>query len=86
MKVIFVHGCFWHQHTADTCKIARTPKSNTSYWLPKLQKNVERDAQHLYSLKKAGWDVLIIWECQTHDTLSTENRMRSFLDPNQHQT
>ena len=85
-KVIFVHGCFWHQHAATTCKIARVPKSNKSYWLPKLQNNVERDAQHLQCLKQAGWDVLVIWECEIRDRTLTENRVRSFLDPNQQGT
>ena len=78
-KVIFVHGCFWHQHALRTCKIVRLPKSNTSYWIPKLKKNAERDSQHYRSLKERGWAVLVIWECETADIQSTEMRVRRFL-------
>ena len=42
-KVIFVHGCFWHQHDCKLCPIVRKPKSNTDYWLSKLEKNIQRD-------------------------------------------
>src|ERR1043166_5430611 len=49
-KVIFVHGCFWHQHPKRGCLDARRPASNTSYWQPKLDRNVTRDAQHLAAL------------------------------------
>ena len=63
--VVFVHGCFWHRH--PNCKIATTPKSNQDYWLPKFRKNVERDRQNQMALKKAGWNVLVIWECELKD-------------------
>ena len=60
--VIFVHGCFWHQH--DNCKYAYLPKSNKDYWLPKLNRNIERDKQVQDELKKNGWKIIIIWECE----------------------
>ena len=63
-KVIFVHGCFWHQHTKKKCKLVRKPKSNTDYWLPKLEQTVKRDRKHRKVLKKENWDVLVIWECE----------------------
>ena len=63
-KVIFVHGCFWHRHADPSCKIARLPKSNQDYWIPKLERNVERDARHRAALLSLGWDFLEIWECQ----------------------
>src|SRR3979490_759234 len=59
-KVIFVHGCFWHQHRC----LRRKPKSNQDYWLPKLSKNKSRDARHLRELRGAGWSCLVIWECE----------------------
>lgn len=59
-KVIFVHGCFWHLHPDPNCVDARMPKSNTDYWKPKLERNVERDKQHIAALIKAGWKVLTI--------------------------
>lgn len=62
-KVIFVHGCFWHGHDCGAGK--NKPKSNLGYWLPKLAANKERDERHIVELNKAGWDVLVIWECQT---------------------
>lgn len=63
-KVIFVHGCFWHQHPAG-CSDSRLPKSRLGYWLPKLQRNCERDAKAVAALEAAGWQVLIIWDCET---------------------
>ena len=49
-KVIFVHGCFWHLHPDPECVDSRVPKSNTAYWKPKLERNVERDRQHIAAL------------------------------------
>ena len=63
-KVIFVHGCFWHQHADPMCRIFRKPKSNREYWLPKLERNVARDAEHQARLRELGWEVLVIWECE----------------------
>jgi len=62
-KVIFVHGCFWHQHPDPTCKIKHLPQSNQAYWLPKLKRNAERDADQLVNLQKMAWQVLTVWEC-----------------------
>jgi DNA mismatch endonuclease (patch repair protein) len=61
-KVIFVHGCFWHQH--QECRDGRPPRSKTEYWLPKLARNIERDGAAITELKKMGWRVLVIWECE----------------------
>lgn len=61
--VIFVHGCFWHRH--KNCSKARLPRSRLDYWLPKLERNVSRDREHVRELKKLGWRVMTIWECQT---------------------
>ncbi|MDK2973483.1 MAG: mismatch endonuclease, patch repair protein [Candidatus Sumerlaeota bacterium] len=78
-KVIFVHGCFWHQHSARKCGIVRKPKSNTGYWEMKLANNVRRDRRNRRALKRLGWDVLIVWECQTRDPAKLEARIRRFL-------
>lgn len=59
--VVFVHGCFWHQHRG--CRRAVMPSSRSEYWLPKLRRNVERDAEEIASLRSAGWRVCIVWEC-----------------------
>jgi DNA mismatch endonuclease, patch repair protein len=69
--VIFVNGCFWHAH--KNCKLNRMPKSNTEYWLPKIVKNVDRDKRNKRVLKKLGWTVLTVWECE----LSKSTRMKT---------
>lgn len=61
-KVIFVHGCFWHQH--PQCREGRLPGTRQDYWKPKLARNVVRDAATISKLRDLGWDVLVIWECQ----------------------
>lgn len=78
-KVILVHGCFWHQHNAATCKITRQPKSNLTYWSNKLSSNVKRDATHRKALKSSGWEVLTVWECQISRTNLTK-RLIEFLE------
>ena len=78
-KVIFVHGCYWHQHSDPGCKIARRPKSNLDYWLPKLDGNVVRDADNQDRLRELGWDSLVIWECEVRAGEGIEDRIREFL-------
>ena len=78
-KIIFVHGCFWHQHS---CKRGRrTPKSNTDYWLDKLGRNRSRDAKHRRALVRLGWRVLTVWECETVDGKRDrlEKKLMAFL-------
>lgn len=58
--VIFVHGCFWHQHG---CSNSKVPKSRPDFWEPKLQKNRERDERAKLSLLALGWRVGVVWEC-----------------------
>lgn len=64
-KVVFVHGCFWHQHAG--CPHAARPSSNVAYWDKKLDGNMRRDRANLEKLEALGWRVLVIWECQTRD-------------------
>jgi DNA mismatch endonuclease (patch repair protein) len=59
--VIFVHGCFWHQH--EGCKKATIPENNHEFWLKKLQGNIERDRKNISQLVTLGWKVIIVWEC-----------------------
>ncbi|MEQ8830604.1 MAG: DNA mismatch endonuclease Vsr [Alphaproteobacteria bacterium] len=79
MKVIFVHGCFWHQHLDPGCKLARLPKSKLDFWGPKLETNRERDERKLVRLAELGWDVLVIWECQTKNREELQARIGEFL-------
>ena len=76
-KVVFVNGCFWHQH--PKCKRASMPISNVQFWRAKLAQNVERDAQHLAALKAAGWRALVVWECQLRKEDRLQRRLYRFL-------
>lgn len=78
-KVIFVHGCFWHRHPSRSCKLARMPKSRPEFWVPKLEGNRLRDERNKRELKRQGWKVLSIWECQIADVASLSKRIRAFL-------
>ncbi len=79
--VIFVHGCFWHQHPEPRCIDGKQPKSNSAYWGPKLARNVERDAKNRAILEERGWRVLTIWECETKNPDILALRVRHFLAP-----
>ena len=69
--VVEVRGCFWHSHPG--CKFAVTPKSNIEFWQQKLKGNIERDRRNEAKLREDGWSVIIVWECEAHDseTLAT---------------
>jgi DNA mismatch endonuclease, patch repair protein len=66
---IFVHGCFWHQHTG--CDRAARPQSNKAFWNRKLDRNIARDRAHARTLRSLGWRVMTVWECRmpTADSL-----------------
>ena len=70
---IFVNGCFWHGH--EGCSLYSVPKSNTDFWIAKVQRNRERDQQEYKALNDAGWLVIVIWECQLQKTV-LDNTMR----------
>jgi DNA mismatch endonuclease (patch repair protein) len=76
---LFVHGCYWHRHPG--CKYAYDPKSNVEFWQNKLQNNVERDIRVKQELEARGWNVVIIWECETRNAGElTEMLVREVLD------
>lgn len=77
-KVIFVHGCFWHQHQG--CKQYRMPRSRLDFWLPKLESNMARDRVNKTKLTKAGWEVLTLWECELKDADRVSHRIIRFLE------
>lgn len=78
-KAIFVHGCFWHGHG---CKIGRPPKSNLEFWLPKIERNRERDREKKSELEAIGWKVEEVWQCEIKEFQSLERRLSHFLGPN----
>lgn len=77
-KVIFIHGCFWHQH--GICRPLSIPENNSDFWRQKFADNVRRDCEKLAALREAGWDVLVVWECETKDRAKLEGQLRSFME------
>lgn len=79
-RIIFVHGCFWHGHE---CRASLTPKTRTQFWRSKICRNSARDEQVTNDLEQAGWNVMVVWECQLRKSQreSLINALRSFLGP-----
>ena len=77
-KIIFIHGCFWHMHKCRYGKV--TPATNTKFWQTKREGNVIRDKRNLGKLRKDGWKVLVIWECQTRNSEKLISKLKKFLD------
>jgi len=65
LAVVFVHGCFWHRHPG--CPRATTPASRQEFWQPKFKRTVERDKKNQEELFQRGWNVVVVWECETKD-------------------
>ena len=78
LKVIWVHGCFWHRHPG--CKNARLPKSRLDFWLPKLEGNRQRDLANQAEVRRMGWECLIVWECELAEQSRLSERLKAFLD------
>lgn len=71
--VIFVNGCFWHMHG---CSRSRLPRSNQEYWKPKIERNIERDAENKQKLEADGWNVIVVWECELKKRIAEERLSR----------
>lgn len=71
---IFVHGCFWHRH--KRCKKSTMPKTRTEFWKNKFRHNVQRDRRVARALHELGWNVQVIWECETKDPGTLEDFLR----------
>lgn len=76
-KVIFIHGCFWHRH--EKCALARLPKSRLDFWVPKLEGNRVRDQANEAKLRALGWDLLVVWECESMNFETLEAKVTAFL-------
>jgi len=76
-KAIFIHGCFWHGHNCPHGR--REPSTNAGYWLPKIERNRQRDAEHLVDLAELRWSVLTVWECELRSPVDLAERLRQFL-------
>jgi len=75
--VVLVHGCFWHRHRS--CRFAYIPRSRVSFWSKKFEKNVERDSLKAKELRRLGWRVIVVWECQTADHAALIKRLSLVL-------
>ena len=75
-KIIFIHGCFWHGHEA--CKYFVVPKTRTEWWIKKISRNKEKDIESISALKKQGWKVIVVWECELK-SVTKEKKLRSLM-------
>lgn len=75
--IVFVNGCFWHRHSR--CRFAYTPKSNRGFWNRKFEDNVQRDRRVRRALRRLGWHILVVWECQLRDQDKLRIRIREQL-------
>jgi len=76
-KVIFVHGCFWHRHR---CRYGKPmPSTRRAFWAAKLERNKTRDRRNRRALRRLGWDVLVVWECQTGRLEWLTDRLSNYL-------
>lgn len=75
---VFVNGCFWHRH--EGCRYATTPKTETDFWQSKFDANKARDARNIKALKRLGWRVAVVWQCQLKSPKATLSRVVKFLE------
>ncbi len=76
-KVVFIHGCFWHMHR---CRFGCVkPETNANFWRNKREGNRQRDAKVRRALRKTGWSVLTVWECELRDENKLQEKLRTFL-------
>lgn len=82
-QAIFVHGCFWHRHS---CKLGRPmPATRRAFWKAKLEGNKSRDTRQRRALRRMGWKILTVWECQTgsRKLVRLRQRIATFLNGRQ---
>lgn len=75
--VVFVHSCFFHGH--PSCKRATLPVANRQFWARKIRRTRERDVVAARALRRAGWRVVVVWECQARRPITLERSLRSLL-------
>ena len=76
--IVFIHGCFWHQHPG--CKAARIPDTNSFFWQEKFKKNILRDAEEQRELEEMGWHVIVLWECEISSKKKREARLQTLVE------
>lgn len=75
--VVFVHGCFWHAHRCNAGD--RLPATNTTFWRNKRNENVIRDRSAIGRLRRLGWRILVVWECEIKDSVAIKGKVKRFL-------
>lgn len=75
--VIFVNGCFWHQHQG--CSASKRPVSNSAYWIKKLDGNIQRDLKNKQLLQNLGWMPVVVWECELRNMKKLEDRLSRLI-------
>jgi len=76
-KLIFVHGCFWHGH--KQCPRSKRPATNKNFWDKKLDANIKRDKHIQNELRRMGWKLLVLWQCETHNPEKLLRKLERFL-------
>jgi len=76
-RIIEVRGCFWHQHPG--CIDSHIPKTRLEYWVPKLERNQQRDEENRNKLQDLGWWIHVVWECEVTNTVKLSKRLARFL-------
>ncbi len=76
-KIVLVHGCFWHCHTG--CRKATRPVGNKAFWDARLDGNRNRDKRNLCQLRRLGWKVLVVWECEIRDLDRLRQKLLRFF-------
>lgn len=76
--VLFIHGCFWHGHPDEQCKLARIPKSNVKFWENKIQVNRQRDNKNIQLLQGLGWNIAVMWECEINSDSIFRRKIEEF--------
>jgi DNA mismatch endonuclease (patch repair protein) len=75
--IVFVHGCFWHRH--KNCKDATMPKTRREWWQAKLEGNATRDRRNQAALRRSGWHVITVWECETENPEKLKSRLMKLI-------
>ncbi|WP_256326113.1 very short patch repair endonuclease [Sphingomonas sp. NFR15] len=79
---IFIHGCFWHRH--PECSKASMPKTRVDFWREKFETNIDRDGRNIAALRELGWQVLVVWECETKQIEELTLRLAAALGRREH--
>lgn len=77
-SIVFIHGCFWHGHR--NCKKSIRPTTNVIFWNTKIDNNMARDKKVLKELKRLGWRVFVIWECDLRSNQLFEKELQKLVE------